>query len=139
MRFTLSQGWSAMGSTCRLMPRVRSSETDGRDAEQLSADEKQIINFVAEKGQINVSDANRLLHRDWQTARGLLQGLAARQILLRRAKSSKPRDPRRTTSLGERLPTTRNAGKRPYSTLSATVTVQADYLGGFPYAASSRP
>jgi len=61
--------------------------------EQLAAEEKQIINFVAEKGSINVSDANRLLHRDWQTARGILQRLADRQILMRRAKSGKARDP----------------------------------------------
>lgn len=61
--------------------------------EQLSAQEKQVINFVAEKGSINVSDANRLLHRDWQTARRILQGLAERKILMRRAKSDKLRDP----------------------------------------------
>ncbi len=55
--------------------------------EQLSGPEKQVINFLAEKGSINVSDANRLLHRDWQTAKRILQGLVHRQILMRRAKT----------------------------------------------------
>jgi hypothetical protein len=59
--------------------------------DSLTPDEKQVINFVAEHGRINVSDANRILNRDWHTAKGVLEGLMARQILHRRAKSAKPR------------------------------------------------
>jgi ATP-dependent DNA helicase RecG len=57
----------------------------------LSADEKQVINYVAEHRNINVSDANRILNRDWHTAKGILDSLVSRQILTRRAKSDKPR------------------------------------------------
>jgi ATP-dependent DNA helicase RecG len=59
--------------------------------DSLTPDEKQVINFVAEHGRINVSDANRILNRDWHTAKGVLEGLMARQILHRHAKSAKPR------------------------------------------------
>ena len=58
---------------------------------QLSNEEKNIINFIAEKGHINVSDTNRLLHKDWGASKGILQGLVDRQILMRLAKSSKAR------------------------------------------------
>ena len=61
--------------------------------EQLTTEEKQVINFVAETGKINVSDANRLLHREWQTARNILRGLSERGIMMRISKSGKPRDP----------------------------------------------
>jgi ATP-dependent DNA helicase RecG len=59
--------------------------------EKLSRYEKDVINFVAEKNSINVSDANRLLHKDWQTSKSILQGLVDKQILMRRAKSEKAR------------------------------------------------
>ena len=38
--------------------------------EQLDQAENLVINFVAEKGHINVFDANRLLRTDWQKAKG---------------------------------------------------------------------
>lgn len=60
--------------------------------EQLSQDEKQVINFIAEKSAINVSDANRLLHRDWHTAKKILENLVTRGILMRRSKTNKERD-----------------------------------------------
>ena len=60
--------------------------------EQLSKDEKQVINFIAEKNAINVSDANRLLHRDWHTAKKILESLVTRGILMRRSKTNKERD-----------------------------------------------
>ncbi len=60
--------------------------------EQLSQDEKQVINFIAEKNAINVSDANRLLHRDWHTAKKILESLVVRGILMRRSKTGKERD-----------------------------------------------
>ena len=58
---------------------------------QLSAEEKSLINCIAERGLINVSDTNRLLHKDWQSSKAILQGLVDKQILMRRAKSPKPR------------------------------------------------
>jgi len=61
--------------------------------EQLNQEEKQVINFIAEKARINVSDANRLLQKDWQTAKRTLDDLAARGILMRRSRTNKPRDP----------------------------------------------
>jgi ATP-dependent DNA helicase RecG len=61
--------------------------------EELSQLEKQVINFIAEKGHINVSDANRLLQKNWQTARKILDGLVTRNILARRSRTNKPRDP----------------------------------------------
>ena len=61
--------------------------------EQLNQEEKQVINFIAEKGRINVSDANRLLQKDWQTAKRTLEGLASRNILTRRSRTNKVRDP----------------------------------------------
>jgi ATP-dependent DNA helicase RecG len=61
--------------------------------EQLSQEEKQVINFLAEKSRINVSDANRLLQKDWQTAKRTLDDLEKRGILMRRSRTGKPRDP----------------------------------------------
>lgn len=61
--------------------------------ETLSDDEKMIINCIAEKGFINVSDANRLLHRDWRTAKNKLEGLVAKGALVKRAKTGVKRDP----------------------------------------------
>lgn len=59
--------------------------------EKLDQREKLIINFVAERGHINVSDANRVLNKDWQTAKKILDGLVKKEVLMRR--STKPRDP----------------------------------------------
>lgn len=60
--------------------------------ESLSQEEKQIINLIAEKSAIHVSDANRLINRDWHTAKNILEGLVDRGILMRRSKSNKERD-----------------------------------------------
>jgi ATP-dependent DNA helicase RecG len=61
--------------------------------EQLEQSEKQVINFVAERGHINVSDANRLLRKDWGTAKKILEALVRRKILMRQSRTNKPRDP----------------------------------------------
>ena len=61
--------------------------------EQLSTEQKTVINFIADKGRINVSDANRVLGKDWHTAKEILEELATRKILLRRTKTGKERDP----------------------------------------------
>ncbi len=61
--------------------------------EQLSSEEKLVINFIADKGKINVSDANRVLRKNWHTAKQILDALGERDILLRRSKTGKVRDP----------------------------------------------
>jgi ATP-dependent DNA helicase RecG len=64
-----------------------------RAYERLDQQEKLVINFVAEKGHINVSDANRLLMKDWQTAKRMLDGLVSKNILDRTSRTNRPRDP----------------------------------------------
>jgi ATP-dependent DNA helicase RecG len=61
--------------------------------EQLDQAQKLVINVVAEKGHINVSDANRLLGKDWQTAKRILDSLVNKNILVRFSRTNKPRDP----------------------------------------------
>lgn len=68
----------------------------------LSQQEKQIINYIAEHSTMNVTDANRLLHIDWQTAKKLLEGLVAREILTRRSQTGKERDPKARYTLKRR-------------------------------------
>lgn len=58
----------------------------------LDEQEKVIINFVAEKGRISVSDANRILRKDWRTAKKVLDRLAKARVLERRS-TGKLRDP----------------------------------------------
>jgi ATP-dependent DNA helicase RecG len=72
--------------------------------ELLSKEEKQVINFIAEKGAINVSDANRLLHRDWHTAKKILESLVTRGVLMRRSKTNKERDSQARYVLRRRSP-----------------------------------
>jgi ATP-dependent DNA helicase RecG len=48
----------------------------------LSQDEKRAINFIAEHGEISVSDLQRITKRSWHSARNLLVGLVKRSILL---------------------------------------------------------
>lgn len=58
----------------------------------LSDSERQIINFIAERGKISVSDANRLLSKDWHSAKAVLEGLSKKNVLERRGKSGGDRD-----------------------------------------------
>lgn len=58
----------------------------------LSQDEKQVINYLAERGAISVTEANRLLHRDWATAKKILEGLVHKTFLMRRSKTNRTRD-----------------------------------------------
>lgn len=58
----------------------------------LNEEEKTIINFIAEKGKISVSDANRILQRDWRTAKSILDRLVSKMVLERRS-TGKVRDP----------------------------------------------
>lgn len=60
--------------------------------EQLNADEKQVVNYLAERGRANVTDIMRLLHREWGTAKRIMSRLTDRGVLLRMSKSSHGRD-----------------------------------------------
>lgn len=59
----------------------------------LSEKEKTIINFIAERGKISVSDANRILQKDWRTAKNILERLVKNDVIERRT-TGKVRDPK---------------------------------------------
>ena len=59
----------------------------------LSENEKTIINFIAERGKISVSDANRILQKDWRTAKNILERLVKKDVIGRRS-TGKVRDPK---------------------------------------------
>lgn len=59
----------------------------------LKEDEKRLINFAAEYGQISVSDAQRLTQRSWPSAKRLLKNLVVKKILEHRSRSALDRDP----------------------------------------------
>lgn len=61
----------------------------------LSERERLVVNYVTERGSINVSDANRVLQCDWRTARNVLDDLVKKQILDRVGVSGKERDPKK--------------------------------------------
>lgn len=60
---------------------------------KLEPREKMVVNYVAENGAVNVSDANRVLQCDWRTARNVLDRLAERGVL-ERVSSGRDRDPK---------------------------------------------
>lgn len=59
----------------------------------LTEDEKRVINFTAEYGQISVSDAQRLTQRSWPSAKRLLTTLVVKKILEHKARTGLDRDP----------------------------------------------
>lgn len=59
----------------------------------LTENERMLVNFLAERGEISVSDAVRILGKDWGTAKKILTKLVDSGILQRTAKTNKPRDP----------------------------------------------
>jgi ATP-dependent DNA helicase RecG len=60
---------------------------------KLSQDEKRVINFVVEYGNISVSQTQRLTARTWQSAKKLLVGLKEQNILDDKRNRSLDRDP----------------------------------------------
>lgn len=60
--------------------------------ETLSQEERRIINWVAENGRINVSQAQRLVSRTWHYARKVLIRLVDRGLLKRVARKNMERD-----------------------------------------------
>jgi ATP-dependent DNA helicase RecG len=64
-------------------------------ARALSGDEKRIINFIAEHGEISVSQVQRLTSKtNWPAARKLLTGMVTKGILEHKKRSTMDRDPR---------------------------------------------
>ena len=59
----------------------------------LTEDEKRLINFAAEYGAISVTDAQRLTHRSWSSAKRMLQKLVIKKILEYRSRTDIIRDP----------------------------------------------
>lgn len=59
----------------------------------LSQDEKRVINFVVEYGNISVSQTQRLTARTWQSAKKLLIGLKEQSILDDKRNPALDRDP----------------------------------------------
>jgi ATP-dependent DNA helicase RecG len=60
----------------------------------LTEDEKRLINFTAEYGEISVSDAQRLTERGWGSAKRLLNRLVVKNIFEYRSRSDIARDPK---------------------------------------------
>jgi hypothetical protein len=58
----------------------------------LTEQEKILINFGAEKTMVSVSDASRVIGKDWPTAKAILEGLVERRIFELRRRSGKLRE-----------------------------------------------
>lgn len=72
---------------------TRALKLIGKDVyDRLSNDEKQIVNYLAERSQANVTDIVRLLHKEWGSAKRILTRLVDSGVLLRRAKTLRERD-----------------------------------------------
>lgn len=63
-------------------------------AHSLNQNQKRCINFVAENGKINVSDAQRLTQLTWPMARRLLDELVKMNIFVREHRTDLERDPK---------------------------------------------
>lgn len=78
----------------------------------LTEDERQVINYLAEKEVINVSDAQRLLGKSWPYTKKLLAKLRDRGILIH-VHNEKDRDQRAFFALMPPIPTPRARPARP--------------------------
>jgi ATP-dependent DNA helicase RecG len=58
----------------------------------LTPDEKRVINFAAEYGHINVSQAVRLLQSNWPASKKLLEGLKAKSVFKDKRRTDLDRD-----------------------------------------------
>lgn len=63
-------------------------------AQQLTEDQKRCLNSVAEHGYINVSDAQRLTGKTWETAKKTLMSLVDKNILEHTHRDDLERDPK---------------------------------------------
>ena len=62
-------------------------------ARNLTENEKRCLNFVAEHGEVGVSDAQRLTHLSWPAAKKILVGLTEKGILRHDKRDGVDRDP----------------------------------------------
>lgn len=62
-------------------------------AHELQDNEKRCINFIAENGEISVTEALRLTGMTWPAASKMLASLAKRNILFKKRTNNKDRDP----------------------------------------------
>ena len=65
----------------------------------LNDDEKRLINFAAEYGELSVSDAQRLLQKSWNASKKVLQRLVVKKILAYHSRSDAARDPKARFSI----------------------------------------
>jgi ATP-dependent DNA helicase RecG len=98
----ISAGFTAVRVTLRNSAKQRVAWIDSDASkvigEELSRDlndeERRVINYVAERGKINVSDCQRILPsiRTWHAAKKILQSLASKGILVYVARNDISRD-----------------------------------------------
>lgn len=72
-------------------------------AASLTVEQNRCINYVAEYGKINVSQAMRLMGRDWMTMKKVLDGLVVQRILEWDARKDITRDPKAHYRLARNL------------------------------------
>ncbi len=69
----------------------------------LNDDEKLLINFAAEYGELSVSDAQRLTRKSWAAAKRILQRLVVKRVLEYQSRSDEKRDPKARFFINRRL------------------------------------
>jgi ATP-dependent DNA helicase RecG len=70
----------------------------------LTEHEKLLLNYLSERGNISVSDAVRLTHRDWSSCKKLLEKLVSDKILVRQQSSNDPRNGTKRYVMRKRIP-----------------------------------
>jgi ATP-dependent DNA helicase RecG len=79
----------------------------------LNDDEKRLVNFAAEFGELSVSDAQRLMQKSWSASKKVLQSLVVKKILDYHSRSDAARDPKARFYISRhRLKPARNAGSQ---------------------------
>lgn len=75
---------------------------DEKTYRRLTTEEKLIINCIAERAYLNVTDASRLIKRDWRTAKSALDNLVELKVLDIFSRSGKAKDSSKRYVLRER-------------------------------------
>lgn len=75
------------------VPRVAFERVGEAVAGTLSQNQRRAVNFVAEHGEISVSQLQRLINKSWPTAKRILVTLQARGVLVQRKRKHQERDP----------------------------------------------
>lgn len=84
VRLTLRKGNRARGSV---------QPPDSVGGKVTNEKEEHLIAHIGTTASVSVSEAERLLQVGWRTAKKILDGLVEKEILERRSKSDKPKDP----------------------------------------------